>query len=974
MRIRAAGDFSAVRFGSRIFGASNRRALQFKRFAKMKNDTTEYIHIENATENNLNHISLDIPKQKFIVITGPSGSGKSTLAFDTIYMESRRRYLDTLSMYAKQFVGPIRRPKVEKLTGISPAIAVVQGTLSNNPRSTLGTVTEIYDYLRLIWGRAGAQTCPKCRLEASATTEDAIIERVMLWPQGTRAIIYAPMIQDRKGEFSDLFETLRRSGLVRARVDGKDVLLESVVSLPKTVRHTIEAVVDRIIVKPDARARISQDIRKALSLGNGVCNIERLLNGGDAQKNVFSIHATCPKCGMSFPELSPNMLAFNAKAGQCPDCEGAGEICGIQPGRIFGDESDCIIPKGGGRSYIIPLNCNWASDEVRDCIAEAVEQFATANGLAIGKPWSALDPVRRGIFGRQLLSWFSGMLCNPELSPLVEPFADTLPCESCGGSRLNIYARNVYFAGATLADIQNKTVDRAIDFFEHIDCGELDPIAARILHELLPGLLERLRFLNRVGLGYLQIGRGATTLSGGESQRIRLATMLGNGLTAVTYVLDEPSIGLHPRDQARLIGVLQELRDRGNTVIAVEHDDATMRACDFLVDIGPRAGKFGGNVMYAGDIKNIGKCSDSLTIDYLAGRKSVPVPKTAQCEDRGFIHIEGARKNNLKNITVDIPLGRIVCITGVSGSGKSTLINEVLIPYAEAKLGGRNLELLSLQDSVDAIGGLEKIGRMLEVDQKPIGKTPRSNPATYTKVFDLIRELFANAVESKMYGYTASRYSFNVSGAKGGGRCKLCEGAGVRAVEMKYLADTYVECEECRGKRFNDATLRVRYNGRNIAQVLDMSFGEALIHFQGQTKITKILKAVCDVGLGYIKLGQPSPTLSGGEAQRLKLSKEIAKTSHAPTLFIFDEPSTGLHADDVRQLIQVFCKLRDLGHSVIIIEHNLDIIKTSDYIIDIGPEPGDGGGEIVAAGTPKDVAFHADTHTARFLRPLLDED
>ncbi len=940
----------------------------------MKNDITEYIHIENASENNLNHISLDIPKQKFIVITGPSGSGKSTLAFDTIYMESRRRYLDTLSMYAKQFVGPIRRPKVEKLTGISPAIAVVQGTLSNNPRSTLGTVTEIYDYLRLLWGRAGVQTCPKCRLEASSATEDDIIERVMLWPQGTRAIVYAPMVQDRKGEFSDLFETLRSSGLVRARVDGKDILLESVVSLPKTVRHTIEAVVDRIIVKHDARARISQDIRKALSLGNGVCNIERIFSGNDAQKNIFSIHATCPKCGMSFPELTPNMLAFNAKSGQCPDCEGAGEIRGIQPGRIFGDDSDCLIAKGGGRSFIIPLNFRWESDEWRDCIADAVKRLAKANDLAVGKPWSALDPENRSMFGRQLLVWFSKMLGDPDLSPLAQPFAETLPCESCGGSRLNIYARNVYFSGATLADIQNKTVDQAIDFFEHIDCGECDPIAARILHELLPGLTERLRFLNRVGLGYLQIGRGATTLSGGESQRIRLATMLGNGLSAVTYVLDEPSIGLHPRDQARLIGVLQELRDRGNTVIAVEHDDATMRACDFLVDIGPHAGKFGGNVMYAGDIKNIGKCANSLTIDYLSGRKSVPVPKTAQCEDRGFIRIEGARKNNLKNITVDIPLGRIVCITGVSGSGKSTLINEVLIPYAEAKLGGQNPELLSLQNSVDAIVGLDKIGRMLEVDQKPIGKTPRSNPATYTKVFDLIRELFANAVESKMYGYTASRYSFNVPGTKGGGRCKLCEGAGVRAIEMKYLANTYVECEECRGKRFNDATLRVRYNGRNIAQVLDMSFDEALSHFQGQTKVTKILKAVCDVGLGYIKLGQPSPTLSGGEAQRLKLSKEIAKTSHAPTLFIFDEPSTGLHADDVGQLIRVFFKLRDLGHSVIIIEHNLDIIKTSDYIIDIGPEPGDGGGEVVAAGTPKDVAFHADTHTARFLRPLLDED
>lgn len=940
----------------------------------MKNRNVEYIHIENAAENNLNHVTLDIPKQKFIVITGPSGSGKSTLAFDTIYMESRRRYLDTLSMYAKQFVGPIHRPKVEKITGISPAIAVVQGTLSNNSRSTLGTVTEIYDMLRLIWGRAGVQVCPKCKLEVAASTEQAIIERIKLWPSNTRAIIYAPIVQERKGEFSDLFETLRRMGFVRARVDGKEILIESVRSLSKTVRHTIDLVVDRIIVKPNAHARIAEAIRTALEHGKGVCCVERLLDDDNVQKNVFSIKSTCPKCGMSFPELSPNMLAFNSKFGQCPKCEGNGCIEGISPERIFGDESACLLPKDASRSFIVPLNHPWESDDYRDHLAKLVSRYAKANRIATNKPWSSLPDEERQAFSRQLMAWFQDSIQSSGINrELAAPFAESFDCPDCHGSRLNIYARSVYFAGASLADIQNKTVDEAVDFFDHLDTKELSPIAARILRELLPALLERLRFLTRVGLGYLQLGRGATTLSGGESQRIRLANMLGNGLTAVTYVLDEPSIGLHPRDQARLIGVLQELRDRGNTVIAVEHDDATMRACDFLIDIGPHAGKFGGNVVYAGDLQHIANCHSSATIDYLVGRKSVPIPACAVEDDCGHIHIEGAKKNNLKNISLDIPLGRIVCITGVSGSGKSTLINEVLIPYIEARLSGNSTDTLPVHKYVDYIEGIEKIGRLLEVDQKPIGRTPRSNPATYTKVFDLIRALYASTLDSKMYGYTPSRYSFNVSDKKNGGRCHACEGAGVRTIEMKFLANTYIECEECHGKRFNDATLRVQYNGRNIAEVLDMSFEEAVKHFEGQTKIVKILNAVCDVGLGYIKLGQPSPTLSGGESQRLKLAKEIAKTSRTPTLFIFDEPSTGLHADDVRQLIQVFYKLRDLGHSLVIIEHNLDIIKTSDYIVDIGPEPGEAGGRVVATGAPRHVALHSDTHTARFLRPLFDD-
>ena len=927
----------------------------------------EVIHVENATENNLQHVSVDFPKYAFTVVTGLSGSGKSTLAFDTLYMESRRRYLDTLSMYARQFVGAIRRPTVERITGISPAIAVVQGTAGNNPRSTVGTVTEVYDFIRLLWGRAGVQVCPKCNIEVAATSREAIVRRIMAWPERTKAILYAPIVHQRKGMHEDVLTRLRRAGFSNVRVDGKICNLSETGQLSKNVRHSIDLVVDRIVVKKDAENRIAESVATCLHYGSGVCLVDRIVDGPVPQSLIFSEKATCPRCGMSFPELSPDLLAYNKPTGACPSCHGTGSLDVLRGDWFIGDPSH---PVCGGKD-VSPAFLLWNDEDEAPYpeIRKLTKSALKVAGIAPGDVWERIPEARRKTFlnelGQRLL-----LYRNKNVDGFVEalaPYEDAIPCPSCGGSRLAEHARNVQFAGQSIVAVQQMTISEAIEFFAHVTTGDLSPVAARIVEDLMPTLLERLRFVERVGLGYLQLGRGATTLSGGEMQRVRLAGLLGNGLTAVTYILDEPSIGLHARDQARLIGVLKDLRDLGNTVVVVEHDDATMRACDYLVDIGPKAGRGGGNVVYAGPVADIAKCHESLTIDYLLGRKTVALPASRRTTDKGWITIHNARMNNLKNIDVSIPLGCVVCVTGVSGSGKSTLINDLLLPNVRGYLAGAPIRL----QYCDGIDGLERIGRVLDVDQKPIGKTPRSNPATYTKVFDLIRALFAAIPESRMYGYTQSRYSFNVSSEKQGGRCETCQGAGVRTIEMKFLANTYVPCEDCGGKRFNEATLRVRYLGRNIADVLDMSFSEALELFAGQTKIEKILRAVCDVGLGYIKLGQPSPTLSGGEAQRMKLSKEIAKTSRTKTLFVFDEPSTGLHADDVRQLTAILGRLADMGHTVIVIEHNLDIIKTSDYVIDIGPEPGADGGRIVGAGTPEQIAAIEGSHTGRYLKPLL---
>lgn len=925
----------------------------------MKNS---FIHIENAFENNLRHISLDIPKRQFIVMTGLSGSGKSTLAFDTIYADARRRYLDTLSLYARQFVGDLKKPHVEKITGLTPAIAVTQGTISNNPRSTVGTMTELYDHIRLLWGRGGVQICPHCHIEVAAYTPQEMLQRIMAMPDETKVILYAPFVRQRKGTFEQELRRLKAAGFTRVRVDKKIYDLDDMAPLNKNVRHDIDLLVDRVIIRESARQRIQDSLEVALKYGDKQCLIERLAPDKTSQFIYLSETATCPRCHSAFPEISPNSLAFNSSQGCCEQCHGVGEVLLIRNIEMIGDENQKLWTGDGETSSFLPLAVLEGDDF--EAALEVLLNVANRLKLDVTKPPKKCDPeVLDKVcveFARVLME--EGLLSDSAKELFEAAFVEKNTCPVCHGSRLNESARNVAFAGKTLEEVQTMTIDEALAFFRTCEPDEKGQLIAR---DVMGPLISRLEFIQHVGLGYLTLARGAMTLSGGEAQRIRLASLLGNGLTAVTYILDEPSIGLHARDQQRLIGVLQELRDRGNTVIVVEHDDQTMRAADFLVDIGPRSGIHGGEIVYAGSLRDIQKAKGSATIDYLTGKKQVKIPEFRRMGNGKLISLYGAHKHNVQGVDVSIPLGCMVCVTGVSGSGKSTIINDILLPAIRMQLNGTHLADAA---NYEAIEGIENIGRLLEVDQKPIGRIPRSNPATYTKVFDEIRKLFASLPEAKMYGYNQSRFSFNVPSNRGGGRCETCSGAGVRTIEMKFLANTYIECETCHGKRFNEATLRVRLNGKNIYDVLEMSFEEAVLFFSDYPKIAKILKTVCDVGLGYLKLGQPSPTISGGEAQRIKLSKEIAKRNLTKTLFVFDEPSTGLHIEDVDRLIGVMNRLVEMGHSVLIIEHNLDIIKCSDYIIDVGPEAGAEGGHIVSAGTPEHVAANPVSYTGQFLR------
>ncbi len=922
------------------------------------------IHIHNAVENNLKHISLDLPKRQFIVMTGLSGSGKSTLAFDTVYAEARRRYLDTLSIYARQFVGDLKKPQVERITGLTPAIAITQGTISNNPRSTVGTMTEIYDHMRLLWGRGGVQICPKCRIEVAASQPSEMVSRLMAMPDGTKVILYAPVVRQRKGTFEQEMKKFRAAGFTRIRVDGKLCELAEVAPLAKNVRHDIELVIDRLVIRESARKRVQESIDLALKYGSGQCMVQRLMPDETSQFIFLSQFATCPHCRQAFPEINPNRLAFNSAQGWCEYCRGTGEVSVVRVNTMIGDRKLKLWTGELETSSFMALS--ELHDEEQDVGVSILKRVAKKCGVSLSNPASNYDEDKLAalctLFINEVFEYES---VSPEAMDDLRAICVTEEnCPECHGTRLNQEACYVSFAGHVLGEVHTMTVDEALEFFKHCQPDERGELVAR---DVLHPLISRLEFIQRVGLGYLTLNRGAMTLSGGEAQRIRLACLLGNGLTAVTYILDEPSIGLHARDQQRLIGVLQALRDRGNTVIVVEHDDQTMRAADFLVDIGPKSGVMGGNIVYAGPVDQLATIpvAASTTIDYLLGRKSVVIPGVRRAGNGQFIKLWGARKHNVKNVDIALPLGCMTCVTGVSGSGKSTLINEILLPAIKMHLSRKNP--VTLPD-YQAIEGVENIGRLLEVDQKPIGRIPRSNPATYTKVFDEIRKLFAAQIEAKMFGYSQSRFSFNVAATKGGGRCETCSGAGVRTIEMKFLANSYVECETCRGKRFNEATLRVRINGKSIADVLDMTFDEAAVFFKDYTKIYKVLQTVCDVGLGYLKLGQPSPTISGGEAQRIKLAREIAKKNTTPTLFVFDEPSTGLHMEDVDRLIGVMNRLIEKGHSVLIIEHNLDIIKSSDYLIDVGPEPGRAGGQIVCTGTPEHVAACEASHTGRFLR------
>ena len=920
------------------------------------------IHIENAFENNLKHITLDLPKRKFIVMTGLSGSGKSTLAFDTIYADARRRYLDTLSLYARQFVGELKKPHVERITGLTPAIAITQGTVSNNPRSTVGTMTEVYDHIRLLWGRGGTQVCPHCHIEVAANSLEEMLQRLMALPDGTKIILYAPVVRQRKGTFEQEFRRFLAAGFTRVRIDKKLYELTGISPLAKNVRHDIDLLIDRIVVRESARQRIRESLEVALKYGDKQCLVERLVPDASSQFIYLSETATCPRCHHSFPEINPNSLAFNSSQGWCEQCSGTGEI-GVM--RTFAMIGDALLKLWSGdvsTSSFIALAL--LDEDDLDSAVKVLKKVARTLKIELSKPAHIYDSETLDKLCYAFLehAFEDETLSVDGIEALKMNCIEETVCPSCHGSRLNENAANVSFAGKLLEEVHVMTVDEALTFFRSCQPDEKGQLIAL---DVLGPLVSRLEFVQHVGLGYLNLSRGASTLSGGEAQRIRLAGLLGNGLTAVTYILDEPSIGLHARDQNRLIGVLQALRDKGNTVIVVEHDDQTMRAADFLVDIGPGSGVNGGNIVYAGDLKNIKNVRGSTTIDYLTGKRQVPVPKERRQGNGKMIRILGAKKHNVQGVDVDIPLGLIVCVTGVSGSGKSTIINDILLPAIKMNLGRKHAVVATDYDSIE---GIENIERLLEVDQKPIGRIPRSNPATYTKVFDEIRKLFASLPEAKMYGYSQGRFSFNVPVNRGGGRCDMCSGAGVRTIEMKFLANTYVECEACRGKRFNEATLRVRLKGKSISDVLDMSFDEAAEFFSEYPKIAKILNTVCDVGLGYLKLGQPSPTISGGEAQRIKLSKEISKKNATQTLFVFDEPSTGLHIEDVERLIGVMNRLVNMGHSVLVIEHNLDIIKCSDYLIDVGPEAGADGGQIVCVGSPEHVAANSISHTGRFLR------
>lgn len=936
------------------------------------------IKIRGARVHNLKNIDLDIPRDKLVVMTGLSGSGKSSLAFDTIYAEGQRRYVESLSSYARQFLGQMDKPDVDEISGLSPAISIDQKTTARNPRSTVGTVTEIYDYLRLFYARIGVPHCPKCGKEIHQQSIDQMVDQVMQLEEGTRLHILAPVVQNRKGEFKQYFEQLRKSGYVRVRVDGETYDLGEDIVLKKNNKHYIEVVVDRIKMKPGIESRLAGSMQAALDLAEGQVWVDA---GGEILR--FSEHFACLDCGISMPELSPQLFSFNNPLGACESCSGLGEVMRF--------DLDLIIP-----DHNKTLNEGALAPWRRGAISNYYERllFCLTDKLGIDRdtPWKDLPKEQQDIilyggdhpvvkftyinmFGeeKEYRKAYEGLVPNLERRraethsessmEMLEGFMRTDRCNACKGRRLRPEALAVTVGGKAIWEVCDMTIVEALDFFEHIALSERQLFIGRLI---LKEIQERLRFLVNVGLTYLTLSRAAGTLSGGEAQRIRLATQIGSGLVGVLYILDEPSIGLHQRDNERLIGTLKHMRDLGNTVIVVEHDEDTMRAADFIVDIGPHAGSGGGEVVAAGTPAEVMESPDSITGAYLSGRKQIPVPTERRAIDKNrVLKIIGARENNLKNINVTIPLGVLTCVTGVSGSGKSTLINEILYKGLEKALYS---QYKGVPGKHRAIEGAEQIDKIINIDQSPIGRTPRSNPATYTGAFDQIRALFAKTKEAQLRGYKAGRFSFNVKG----GRCEACKGDGIIKIEMHFLPDVYAPCEVCKGKRYNRETLEVTYRGKNISEVLDMTVDEAVSFFENIPAVYNKIKTIQDVGLGYIKLGQPATTLSGGEAQRIKLATELSKRPTGKTLYILDEPTTGLHTADIASLLEVLGRLVDQGESMVIIEHNLDVIKCADHIIDLGPEGGSGGGRVVCTGTPEDVAQCAESHTGRFLAPLLE--
>ncbi len=936
------------------------------------------IYIKGARENNLKNIDLEIPRDKLVVITGLSGSGKSSLAFDTIYAEGQRRYVESLSSYARMFLGQMDKPDVDYIDGLSPAISIDQKTTSKNPRSTVGTVTEIYDYLRLLWARIGVPHCPKCGREIRQQSIDQIVDQIMALPEGTRIQLMAPVVRSRKGEHVKIFEDAKKSGYVRVRVDGIMYDLTEEIKLEKNKKHIIEIVVDRLVIKPDITRRLTDSAETAMALAGGLLTVD--LVGEDRQLS-FSQNYACEHCSISIDELAPRLFSFNNPYGACPTCTGLGMRLLVDPDLIMPNPNLSIMDGGVcasgwgnakgdsiSRMYYDALARRYhfkLTDPIKDIPEEAVKALLYGTK---GEPLQLRYEKNEG-FG-VIKREFEGIANNLERryketqSPamraeLEECMAET-PCPDCSGRRLKKTALAVTVGGMNIAEFTDLPVLSALKFIDSLELSEKDMlIAERIIKEIK----SRLGFLVNVGLGYLTLSRSAATLSGGESQRIRLATQIGSSLMGVLYILDEPSIGLHQRDNDKLLRTLKRLRDLGNTLIVVEHDEDTMRAADYIVDVGPGAGINGGEIVCAGSIGDICACPESVTGQYLSGKKKIPVPETRRAGNGKLLRIIGARENNLKNINVDIPLGKLVCVTGVSGSGKSSLINEILYKTLAAEKNRVKVR----PGKCDEVLGLEYVDKVIALDQSPIGRTPRSNPATYTGVFGDIRELFASTQDAKLRGYNQGRFSFNVKG----GRCEACSGDGLLKIEMHFLPDVYVPCEVCHGKRYNRETLEVRFKGKNIAEVLDMTIDEACVFFENQPKILHKIETLRDVGLGYVKLGQSSTTLSGGEAQRVKLATELSKRSTGSTVYVLDEPTTGLHVADVHRLINILDRFVEAGNTVVVIEHNLDVIKVADHIIDLGPEGGDMGGELVFAGTPEDCAACEKSFTGQFLKKLL---
>jgi excinuclease ABC subunit A len=933
------------------------------------------IVISGAREHNLRDIDVTLPRNALVVITGLSGSGKSSLAFDTIYAEGQRRYVESLSAYARQFLGQMEKPDVDSIEGLSPAISIDQKTTSRNPRSTVGTVTEIYDYLRLLWARIGHPHCPSCGRPIDAQSAEQIIDQVMMQPEGTRFMVMAPVVRGRKGEYGKLFEELRAEGYTRVKVDGELRRLEEDIVLDKKFKHDISVVVDRLVMRDDVRRRLADSIETAVALAEGLVEVEEVDSG---EVKTYSERFACLHCGTSMPELEPRMFSFNSPHGACPLCTGLGSHMEIDPDLIVPDPSLSL-----SEGAILPWSTSASNyyDQMTQAIAERYE-------IDMDTPWDELpeDAQDTFLFGtngdrlyisyrnrygrrRSYTTSFEGIVPNLERRyketdsdysrEKIEEYMTMRPCPDCGGARLRPESLSVLVGGLGIHDVTRMSAKRMAEWFGELEMSDTERAIARLI---LREINERLNFLVNVGVGYLSLDRAAATLSGGEAQRIRLATQIGSSLVGVLYILDEPSIGLHQRDNERLISTLERLRDLGNTVIVVEHDEGTMRAADHIVDLGPAAGEHGGHVVAEGTPEEVMAVAESATGQFLAGTRAIDVPKKRRTP-AGYIDIEGASQHNLKKINAKIPLGTFTAVTGVSGSGKSTLVNEVLYKAVANKLHRAKLR----PGAHRRVRGLEQVDKIINIDQAPIGRTPRSNPATYTGLFDQIRDLFSKTQEARARGYKPGRFSFNVKG----GRCEVCRGDGQIKIEMHFLPDVYVPCEQCDGKRYNRETLDIRFKGKTIADVLDMPVEEAVDFFRHIPKIMRRLQALHDVGLDYIRLGQPATTLSGGEAQRVKLATELAKVATGKTLYILDEPTTGLHFADVQTLLAMLQRLVDQGNSVVVIEHNLDVIKTADRIIDLGPEGGEEGGTIVAAGTPEQVAAVPESYTGRFLRDVV---